>query len=67
MSFMLQDCTFLVAWFSMCRKSLSHSAWTILYPVLPLRHHLPGYLLLKYTLSPILKEGGIVSMVFLQF
>ena len=63
-SFMLQDCTFPVAWFSMCRKCPSCSIWTILYPGLHLRSHLLGCLFLKYTLSPILKEGGVLSMVF---
>ena len=54
-SFTLQDHTFLIAWFSMCRKCPSHSIWTILYLGLHLRSHLPGCLFLKYTLSPILK------------
>ena len=36
----------------------------ILYLGLHLRSHLLGCLLLKYTLSPILKEGGVLSMVF---
>ena len=63
-SFMLQDHTFPVAWFSICRKCPSCSIWTILYPGLTLRSHLLGCLFLKYTLSPILKEGGILSMVF---
>ena len=63
-SFLLQDHTFLVAWFSMCRKCPSHSIWIILYLGLHLRSHLPGCLFLKYTLSPILKEGGCLSMVF---
>ena len=63
-SFTLQDHTFPVAWFSICRKFLSHSIWTILYLGLHLRSHLPGCLLLKYTLSPILKEGGVLFMVF---
>ena len=31
-SFMLQDHTFPVAWFSMCGKCLLYSIWTILYP-----------------------------------
>ena len=64
MSFTLQDHTFPVAWFSMCRKCLACSIWTILYQGLHLRSHLPGCLFLKYTLSPILKEGGVLSMVF---
>ena len=64
MSFTLQGCTFPVAWFSMCRKCLSCSIQTILYPGLHLRSHLLGCLFLKYTLSPILKEGGVLSMVF---
>ena len=63
-SFTLQDHTFPVAWFSICRKCLSCSIWTILYPGLHLRSHLLGCLFLKYTLSPILKEGGVLSMVF---
>ena len=63
MSFTLQDHTFPVAWVSMCRKCWSCSIRTILYPGLHLRSHLPGILYLKYTLSPILKEGGILSMV----
>ena len=62
-SFTLQDQTFLVAWFSICRKCLSHSIQTILYPGLHLRSYLPGCLFLKYTLSPILKVGGVLSMV----
>ena len=64
MSFTLQDHTFPVAWFSMCRKCLLHSIQTILYPGLHLRSHLPGCLFLKYALSPILNEGGVLSMVF---
>ena len=63
-SFTLQDCTFPVAWFSMCRKCPPCSIQTILYPGLHLLSHLPGCLFLKYTLSPILKEGGVLSMVF---
>ena len=63
-SMTLHDCIFPVAWFSMCRKCLSHSIQTILYPGLHLRSHFPGWLFLKYTLSPILKEGGVLSMVF---
>ena len=63
-SFTLQDHTFSVAWFSICRKCPLHSIWTILYLGLHLRSHLPGCLFLKYTLSPILKEGGVLSMVF---
>ena len=49
---------------SMCRKCLSHSIWTILYLGLHLRSHLPGCLFLKYTLSPILKDGGCLSIGF---
>ena len=64
MSFTLQDCTFPVAWFSMCRKCLSCSVHTILYPGLHLRSHLPGCLFLKYTLFPILKEGCVWFMLF---
>ena len=63
-SFTLQDCTFPVAWFSICRKCPSCSVWTILYPGLHFRSNLLGCLFLKYTLSPILKEGGVLSMVF---
>ena len=63
-SFMLQDQTFPVAWFSICRKCLSHSIWTIWCLGLQLRSHLPDCLFLKYTLSPILKDGGVLSMVF---
>ena len=63
----LQDHTFPVAWFSICRKYLSCSIQTILYPGLHLRSHLLGCLFLKYTLSPILKEGGVLSMVFVLF
>ena len=62
-SFTLQDHTFPVAWFSMCRTCPSCSIQTILYPGLHLRFHLPGCLFLKYTLSPILKEGGVLFMV----
>ena len=64
MSFTLQDHTFPVVWFLMCRKCPSHSIWTILNPGLHLRSHLLGCLFLKYTLSPILMEGGVLSMVF---
>ena len=63
MSFTLQDHTFPVAWFSICRKCLLHSVQTILYPGLHLRSHLLGCLFLKNTLSPILKVGGVLSMV----
>ena len=63
-SFMLQDPTFPVAWFSICRKCPSHSIWTILYLGLHLRSHLLGCLFLKYTLSPILKEDDVLSRVF---
>ena len=62
--FMLQDHIFPVAWFSICRKCLLHSIWTILYLGLYLRSHLPGHLFLKYTLSPIFTEGDVLSMVF---
>ena len=62
-SFMLQDHTFPVAWFSICRKCPLGSIWTILYPGLHLRSHLLGCLFF-YSLSPILKEGGFLSMVF---
>ena len=62
-SFTLQDRTFPVAWFSICRKCSLCSIQTILYPGLHLRSHLPGCLFLKYTLSPILKMGGVLSMV----
>ena len=63
MSFTLQDQTFPVAWFSICSKDPSCSIQTILYPDLHFRSHLPGCLFLKYTLSPSLKVGGILSMV----
>ena len=63
-SFTLQDHIFPVAWFLICRKCPSHSIQTILYQGLHLRSHLPDCLFLKYTLSPILKEGGVLSMVF---
>ena len=62
-SFTLQDHVFPVAWFSMSRKCPLCSIWTILYPGLHLRSHLLGCLFLKYTLSPILKEGGVLFMV----
>ena len=62
-SFTLQDHIFPVAWFSMCRECPSCSIWTILYPGLHLRSHLLGCLFLKYTPSPILKVGGVLSMV----
>ena len=61
--FTLQDQTFPVAWFSIYRKCPSCSIQRILYPGLHLRSHLPGCLFLKYTLSPILKVGGVLSMV----
>ena len=61
-SFILQDHTFPVAWFLICRKCPLCSIWTILYPGLHLRSHLLGCLFLKYTLSPILKVGGVLSM-----
>ena len=64
MSFTLQDHTFLVAWFLICWKCLSCSIQTILYQGLHLRSHLLGCLFLKYTLSPILKVGGVLSMAF---
>ena len=63
-SFTLQDQTFPVGWFSIYRKCALHSVQTILYPGLHLRSHLPGCLFLKYTLSLILKVGGVLSMVF---
>ena len=62
-SFTLQDQTFPVAWFSICRKCPLHSIQTILYPGLYLRSHLLVVLFLKYTLSPTLKVGGVLSMV----
>ena len=62
-SFTLQDRTFPVVWFSICRKCPSHSIQTILYPGLHLRSHLLDCLFLKYTLFPILKVGGVLSMV----
>ena len=63
-SFTLQDHTFPVAWFSIYRKCPSCSIYIILYLGLHLRSHLLGSLFLKYTLTPILKEGGVMSMVF---
>ena len=48
----------------MCRKCPLCLIQTILYPGLHLRSHLLGCLFLKYTLSPILKQGGVLSMVF---
>ena len=63
MSFTLQDQTFPVAWFSICRKCLLCSIQTILYPGLHWRSHLPGCLFLKYTLSPILKVCDVLSIV----
>ena len=63
MSFMLQECTFPVAWFSICKKCLSQSIWTTLYPGLHFKPHLLGFLFLRYTWSPILKDGGVLSMV----
>ena len=62
-SFTLQDHIFPVAWFSLCRKCPLCSIWTILYLGLHLRFHLLGCLFLKYTLSPILKVDGVLSMV----
>ena len=62
-SFTLQDQTFPVAWFSICRKCPLCPIQTILCPGLHLRSQLPGCLFLKYTLSPILKVGGVLSMV----
>ena len=53
MSLMLQEHIFHVAWFSMWMKCTLHSMWTILYPGLHFKSHLPGYLFLKYTQSPI--------------
>ena len=64
MSFTLQECIFLVAWFSICKKCLSCSMQTILYPCLHFKSHLLGCLFLKYMWSPILKDGGFLSMVF---
>ena len=63
-SFTLQEHTFLVAWFSICKKCLSCSIWTILYSGLHFRSHLLGCLFWKQTLSPILKDGGVQPMVF---
>ena len=64
MSFMLQECTFPVAWFSICKKCPLHSMRKILYPGLHFKSHLLGCLFLKYMPSPILKDGGVLSMVF---
>ena len=55
---------FSVAWFSMCRKCPLHSVRTTLYPGLHLRSHLLGCCVFKYTLSPIWKEAGCLSVVF---
>ena len=63
-SFMLQDHTFLVAWFAMCRKCPLCLIWKILYPGLHLKSHSPGCLLLNYSLSPIMKDGGCLCVVF---
>ena len=63
MSFMLQECIFPVPWFSICKKCLLHSRQTILYLGLNFKSHLPGCLFLKYMQSPILKDGGFLSMV----
>ena len=63
MSFTLQDLHFPVAGFLMCWKCPSCSICTILLPGLHLRSQFPGCLFLKKTLYPILKEGGVLSMV----
>ena len=63
-SLTFQDHTFPAAWFSICRKGPSCSIWTILYLGLHLRSLLLGCFFLKYTLFPMLKEGGVLSMVF---
>ena len=63
-SIMLQDCTFPVAWFSMCIKCPSHSMQTILYLGLHFKSHLPGCLFLKYTQSPTWKAGFCHAVVF---
>ena len=49
LSVTLQDHICPVAWFSICMKCLLHSVWTILYPGLHFKSHLPGSLFLKYT------------------
>ena len=64
MSFMLQEHIFPVAWFSICKKCPSCSMWTTLYPGFHFKSHLLGCLFLKYTLSQILKDGGVLSMIF---
>ena len=53
-----------MAWFQYAAGVHCAQIWTIMLPGLHLRSHLPGCLFLKYTLSPILKEGCILSMVF---
>ena len=55
---------FPVACFSICKKCPLHPMWTILYPGLHFKSHLPSCLFLKYMQSPILKDGGFLSMVF---
>ena len=61
-SFTLQEHTFLVAWFSICKKCQSFSMQTVLYPGIHFRSHLLGCLFSKQT--PILKDEGVLSMVF---
>ena len=64
MSVTLQDHIFPVAWFSICMKCPLHSMWTILYPGLHFKSHLPGCLFLKYTQSPIWKAGLSHAITF---
>ena len=64
MSVTLQDGIFPVAWFSICMKCPSHSMRTILYLGLHFKSHLPGYLFLKYTWSPIWKAGLSLAIIF---
>ena len=64
MSVTLQDCIFPVAWFLICMMCPLHSMWTILYPGLHFKSHLPGCLFLKYTQYPIWKAALSLAIVF---
>ena len=63
-SLTFQGLVFPVAWFSVWRECPLCSLQTILWIALHFRPHLLGCLLFRYTLLPILKLGGVCSVVF---
>ena len=62
-SFKLQDCTFPVAWFSYT-ENVHHAQFGNSVSGSPLEVPFGRLFFLKYTLLPVLKEGGVLSRIF---